>query len=77
MIILKREMSSTENYKILDYGNTCQASINSDKNIVLRIYNPENKEKDEIIILSKEETDAIFDLMYAIHEKTNKNVLPF
>lgn len=80
MVVLKREMNITESYKsqqCYDYNCECQASINSNGMITLRIYDTENREKDEIVVLSKKETDAIFDLMYKIHEKTNKNDLPF
>lgn len=78
MVVLKREINSTESYKSKQcYNYECQASINSNGMITLRIYDTENREKDEIVVLSKKETDAIFDLMYKIHEKTNKNNLPF
>lgn len=72
MVVLKREMNSTENYISQTYNNKCQASINSDGTITLRIYDVENEEKDEIIILSEGETNAIFDLMNIIAEKKSK-----
>ena len=74
MVVLKREMNSTESYKSQQcYNYECQASINSNGMITLRIYDTENREKDEIVVLSKKETDAIFDLMNEIHERTDKN----
>jgi len=78
MIALKREIISTESYENETYfAYKCQASINSDGKITLRNYAIDNREKDEIIILSETETAAIFDLMYKIHEKTDRNDLPF
>lgn len=75
MVVLKREMNSTENYISQTYNNKCQASINSDGTITLRIYDVENEEKDEIIILSEDETNAIFDLMNMIDEKKQIKIL--
>ena len=59
---MKREINSTENYRPQIYNNKCQASINSDGMITLRIYDIKNEGKDEIIIiLSEDETNAIFE----------------
>ena len=52
----------------------CQASLNSDGNITLRNYDLQNKDSDEIIILSAKETKAIFNLMRVINGETS---LPF
>ena len=75
MIFLNREIKLVDTYKNKFYQGKCQASFNSDGNITLRTY--EDKEIDEIIIFSKEETNAIFNLMYKIHEKTHRNDLSF
>lgn len=53
---------------------SCQASFNSDGNITLRNYNYGEKNKDEIIILSDSETQAIFNLFMKLKQK---DVLPF
>ena len=55
----------------------CQASFNSDGNITLRNYNIENKNSDEIIILSAEETHAIVELFRKIKREINDEWIPF
>ena len=55
----------------------CQASFNSDGNITLRNYNINNKNSDEIIILSAEETQAITKLFSEIGRMTRIHTLPF
>lgn len=75
MIFLNREIKLVETYKNKIHKGKCQASFNSDGNITLRTY--KDKEIDEIIIFSEEETNAIFNLMYNIHENTHRNDLPF
>ena len=60
MIKIARKMESSI-IKSGDYGCS-QASINSDGVITLRNYNPFDKNVDEIIVLSKEETNAIMEL---------------
>lgn len=80
MVVLKREMNITDSYKSQQCYNLnfeCQASINSDGNITLRNYDVENKSMDEIIVMSKKETEAIFKLMHVIKEKIDENDLPF
>lgn len=68
MKIIKREMTKTAepiktgNDDIDTYLPYCQASFNSDGNITLRNYDRANKNKDEIIILSQTETQALFEL---------------
>ena len=67
MFLLDREMKVTK--QISEKSNNslyCQASLNSDGVITLRNYNIENKDSNEIIILSAEETQAIFGLMRTI-----------
>ena len=84
MIILKRNMQIDESTKtaknnIDEHLTCCQASLNSGGNITLRNFDRSNKNKDEIIILSKSETNAIFELMYQINNniKNIKERLPF
>ena len=63
MKLIDREMKIKET--ISNKSNTslfCQASYNSDGVLTLRNYNIENKDSDEIIILSREETLAIIKL---------------
>lgn len=55
----------------------CQASFNSDGNITLRNYNRQDKDKDEIIILSRHETNALFALFSKIGQKNKNYDLPF
>lgn len=77
MILIDREMKAKEtttgksNFSLL-----CQASINSNGCITLRNYNPDNKESDEIIILSQKETLAIVKLFSEI-KRLNAQDLPF
>lgn len=78
MKIIDREMVVKET--ITDKGNTalyCQASFNSDGNITLRNYNINNKNSDEIIILSAEETQAVVKLFSEISRMTRNHTLPF
>lgn len=73
MKIIEREMqtkqSSTEDCYI-----SCQASFNSHGLITFRNYNPNDKDRDEIICLSYEETRAIIDLFRKLKEH---DILPF
>lgn len=78
MKIIDREM--TVKATITDKSNTmmyCQASFNSDGNITLRNYDIHNKNSDEIIILSAEETQAIIELFGKMKAMVNLNGLPF
>ena len=79
MIILKRNIQTDEIAKESDnmFLCECQASFNSDGNITLRNYDRNDNSEDEIIILSKLETNAIFELMYKINENTKNRGLPF
>lgn len=49
-----------------NYSMFCQASFNSDVVLTLRNYDTQNKNSDEIIILSREETEAIVKLFRAM-----------
>lgn len=76
MIKIKRSM--TTDVAVEDNGfQQCQASFNSDGNITLRNYNCFNKNNDEIIILSKAETEALFKLFSKIGQKSKNYDLPF
>ena len=78
MRIIDREMQS----KVIttEKGETtldCQASFNSDGYITLRNYTIENKDSDEIIILSGEETQAIIKLFKNLAKSFRCEALPF
>ena len=75
MKVIERQMQVTEKISNGAY-NCCQASINSDGKITLRNYDYSNKEADEIIILSREETKAIFNLFNRLSE-LGENWIPF
>ena len=78
MKLIDREMTVKET--ITDKSNHslyCQASFNSDGNITLRNYNINNKNSDEIIVLSAEETQAIINLFSRIGTMVKINTLPF
>lgn len=82
MILIKRNMSAKEvvksaNNNIDEYLPLCQASFNSDGKITLRNYDNSNKDKDEIIVLSNSETDAIFALFSKLGERNKNWGLPF
>lgn len=82
MIVIKRTMNAEEIVKTADnninqYLPYCQASFNSDGNITLRNYDRSNKNKDEIIILSNSETEALFALFSKIGQKNKNYDLPF
>lgn len=82
MIVIKRNMNVEEIVKTADnnideYLPHCQASFNSDGNITLRNHDHSNKNKDEIIILSDSETNALFALFNKIGQKYKKIGFPF
>lgn len=82
MQIIKRKMVveeqiSTANNNINEYLPYCQASFNSDGNITLRNYDRSNKDKDEIIIFSESETEALFRLFSKLGQKSRDYTLPF
>ena len=78
MKIINREMKVSE--IIIDKSNNsldCQASFNSDGYITLRNFTRPNKDSDEIIILSAEETQAIIQLFSQFGCMFRNNTLPF
>lgn len=76
MKIIEREIASrTITTPMNKTAKYCQASFNSDGNITLRSYDIRNKDSDEIIILSAEETQAIFKLLQEMSR--NASGLPF
>ena len=82
MIVLKRNMNAEETAKTAEHNFNeylpyCQASLNSDGVITLRNYDRSNKNKDEIIILSKSETSALFALFSQIGQKYKNYDMPF
>ena len=82
MIVIKRNMNVTEAIKTADnnineYLPYCQASFNSDGNITLRNYDRSDKNKDEIIILSDSETNALFALFSKMGQKYKNYDIPF
>lgn len=77
MITIKRKMQAEEVCKSGKYYSV-QASLNSDGVITLRSYDERNKNEDEITILSREETQAIFALMRSLKKKGVQNPdIPF
>ena len=79
MKYIKRKIVADSNYsEISEFCKSefykSQASLNSDGRIVLRNY--ASAQNDEIICLSKNETEAIFALMQQINCLTNRH-LPF
>lgn len=57
-----------------------QASINSDGCLTIRNYDKtskENEHTDEIIVLTKTETDAVFQLFDFLNKTQNRYKLPF
>lgn len=67
MKIIDREMKVVESItEKSNHSLDCQASFNSDGVLTLRNYNSADKNSDEIIILSREETEAIVNLFKAI-----------
>lgn len=75
MKVINREMTVKENSErdFLD----CQASFNSHGYITLRNYTVPNKNEDQIIILSAEETQAIIQLFSRLGRMLRNNTLPF
>ena len=77
MKIIKRNMSGIRTELSEEHLPYCQASFNSDGVITLRNYDRRNKDRDEIIILSNTETEAIFLLLSRIGQKNKNYDLPF
>lgn len=77
MKIIDREMKVVESAtNKSNYSLNCQASFNSDGVLTLRNYNLENKNSDEIIIFSREETLAIVKL-FSEFKRLNVTDIPF
>lgn len=69
MKVIDREMKVVESVSAKsEYSLCCQASFNSDGVLTLRNYNSDNKDSDEIIIFTREETEAIVKLFRAIKQ---------
>lgn len=76
MIRIKREMKKTETITS-EYPET-QVAFNSDGCITIRKYDKYNKDKDEIVILSQNETDELIKLFKQFAGVCSKNYdLPF
>lgn len=76
MKLIDRQMEVVE--MITDKSNyslNCQASFNSDGVLTLRNYNVTDKNNDEIIIFSREETEAIVELFRSIKQLGVPNLL--
>ena len=76
MKVINREMTVIEKSTDIDYLD-CQASFNSNGYITLRNYTAPNKDTDQIIILSAEETQAIIQLFSRLGCMFRNNTLPF
>ncbi len=70
------EIATAEHNKD-EYLPKSQASYNSDGVITIRNYDNSNKSKDEIIILSLQETGALFELFSKICLNVKNHTLPF
>lgn len=83
MKIIKRQMTTPAEQMVIGNDNIdtylpyCQASFNSDGNVTLRNYDRSNKNRDEIIILSQSETEALIDLFSKMGQMCNNHNLPF
>ena len=77
MITIKREMQTKEVIHSKEYYS-CKASLNSDGVITLRNYDESDRSNDEIRVLSRKETQAIFALMRTIKNSGASNTdIPF
>ena len=82
MQVIKREMQAevkirTADNNINEYLPKSQASFNSDNCITIRNFDARNKNRDEIIVLTPTETDAIFLLFSRLGVRTKNYTLPF
>lgn len=78
MIVYKRNLDSETVAEINGYG--CQASLNSDGMIAIRssIKGVKGENKDEqMLVLSRAETIAIFNLMHQLGLYGNNTGLPY
>lgn len=77
MILIDRKMEVVESIsRKSNFCLNCQASFNSDGVLTLRNYNREDKSGDEIIVLSREETEAIVNLFKEMRKLGSQNI-PF
>lgn len=78
MRYIRRNMTSDEStINGVNEFYECQASFNSDGFITLRNYKRDNKDKDEIIILSRQETEALFQLFSRLDQNVKDHTIPF
>lgn len=71
---ISRAMTVVETDTSKFHFNKSQASYNSDGCLTLRNYNWEDKNSDEIILFSRQETEAILNLFVRLEEEKG---LPF
>lgn len=77
MKLIDREMKAVEAITAKsNHSLECQASFNSDGVLTLRNYNRSDKNSDEIIVLSREETEAIVKLFREFN-RLNVPDIPF
>lgn len=75
MKIIKRKMT-VETEQVND-NPSCQASFNSDGALTLRHRSDGGSNDDTIIVLSRSETEAIFELFRQLKDKISMSDLPF
>lgn len=75
MEIIKRKM--TAKIDKVDELSSCQASFNSDGLLTLRHRSHYTPNEDTIIVLSRKETEAIFELFRQLKDKISMPDLPF
>ena len=74
MIKIERELKENTICKPNVFYSNSQASFNSNGCLVIRNYNSDSAEHDNIIVLSVRETKAIIQLFELMR---NNNILPF
>lgn len=74
MKLMHRTMTVIEQDANKFHFNKSQASYNSDGRLTLRNYHWEDKNSDEIILFSRQETEAILNLFVRLEEEKG---LPF
>ena len=75
MEIIKRKM--TAEIDKVDELSSCQASFNSDGLLTLRHRSHYTPNEDTIIVLSRKETEAIFELFRQLKDRISMPDLPF
>ena len=75
MDIIKRKM--TAEIERVEEESSCQASFNSDGVLTLRHRSHYDPNNDVIIVLSRKETEAIFELFWQMKGKISMPDLPF